>query len=173
MTAGFGPLLRRMGRAVENFQLSLELNKTRPEEARPREAAFARGMACLVEIEGSLERPGGELSEFRRQVAVLVAANTRGLFPYVFDSLHAAIKSIDDGWYDPCLRRSALQLFRENYPGAGELFDADRDITESVVEMDEWLRERAPDVEPLLEGRIPDGLPDGHWWWRLPDHSGL
>ncbi|MFB7722269.1 hypothetical protein [Nocardia sp. NPDC056100] len=174
MTTEFGPGLPAMGIAVEGFRLSLELNNTRPEDARAREAAFARGMAGVVRTEGGIAESSEfpELVEFRERVVALVAANTRGLFPYVFDSLHAAINSIDDGWYDACFRRSALQLFRDRYPGAGELFDADRDIRESLVEMDEWLRDRAPDVDLLTDGDIPGGMPDSHWWWRLPVDSG-
>ncbi|MGW4535420.1 hypothetical protein ACWEOI_31160 [Nocardia sp. NPDC004340] len=47
-----------------------------------------------------------------------------------------------DGWYEPSLRRSAIQLLLDDYPGMADGFDMEN--RESVEEIDETLRDRAP-----------------------------
>ncbi|MEV0098136.1 hypothetical protein [Nocardia sp. NPDC050789] len=158
--------------ALKEFRLSLELNINQPENQMGRQAAFERGMEILVGVQVRVAAgemfSDAEAAEFRRDVVAAIAANTRGLWPYVVESLYAAIGSIDDGWGPACLSRSALQLLRDDYPGADELFDADPEMVEVFAEASDMLRERAPEVEPLLDFEIPQGLPDGHWWWLLP-----
>ncbi|MFF2555756.1 hypothetical protein ACFVUS_32430 [Nocardia sp. NPDC058058] len=79
MTTEFGPGLPAMGIAVEDFRLSLELNNTRPEDARAREAAFAHGMAGVVRTEGGIaERP---TAIFRAECRIAIGGGDCPLVP--------------------------------------------------------------------------------------------
>ncbi|MEV6103048.1 hypothetical protein [Nocardia sp. NPDC051981] len=126
---------------------------------------FAEAMASLVGAYCGMT--GDEASRFpspddHATVSSLVA-DSRSLGGYVYGALNYAIRCQTDGWYEPCLRRSAIQFLLDEHPAVLEVIDR-----EDIDEMDEALRERALEVEPVPERALPTGLPDNHWWWRLP-----
>ncbi|WP_157535091.1 hypothetical protein [Nocardia inohanensis] len=107
-----------------------------------------------------------ELEAFRRDVSDLMIANGRSLYSYIDRGLDYAIRSRIDGWYEPSIHRSAIQLLIDDYPGGSSVFD--EEALDLLDEMDEMLNDRAPDVPPLPESIIPPGMPESHWWWHLP-----
>ncbi|MFB7719319.1 hypothetical protein [Nocardia sp. NPDC056100] len=71
-----------------------------------------------------------------------------------------------DGRDQACIRRTAVQLLFDDYPGSSNIFtDEYRSL---IDEMDEILMTGASEVDPLLEILIPNHVPASHWWWRLP-----
>ncbi|MFI9508441.1 hypothetical protein [Nocardia sp. NPDC052566] len=129
---------------------------------------FAEAMEDLLIVHIGLAREQASVNEedlniFRTEVSSLVRANNQGWFSYVYDSLNRAINSELNGWKDPCMRRSVIQFLSDCYPDV-----VDGEDREYVDEMDDWLRERAPRIRPAPPRTIPHGIPESHWWWRLP-----
>ncbi|MGX1806651.1 hypothetical protein ACWIGI_13135 [Nocardia sp. NPDC055321] len=134
---------------------------------------FANGMAMLIGVRVGMkgeDAPSSvEVDDFRAQVESLLIANRRSFFSYLYRSMDLAIRSPIEGWYEPCLRRSAIQLVLDDYPKAAEVLDSED--RETVEEIDEWLRDRAPEISRLPDSVIPHEMPASHWWWRLPSMS--
>ncbi|WP_278266242.1 hypothetical protein [Nocardia sp. AG03] len=104
-----------------------------------------------------------EVEDARVRIATQISENPQAMFAFVYKSLDLAISAEVDGWFEPCLRRSIFQFLIDYYDGA-----VDGEDMEYIEEMDEWLRDRAPWVNPLLPGALPTSIPVGHWWWLLP-----
>lgn len=77
---------------------------------------------------------------------------------------HGNVPRSQRRWFEPSLRRSALQLLCDQYP----VNQLSEDDGEDLGEIDQTLREVAPDIEPMTEEDIPTGLPESHWRWWLP-----
>lgn len=133
-----------------------------------RHALFAEAMASLVGAHCGMT--ADEAAQFRstddHATINSLVANSRTSSGYVCGGSSYATRGEIDGWYEPCLRRSAIQFLLDEYPAAAAVLDID-----DIEEMDEALRERP--LEPLLDHAIPTGTPDSHWWWRLPPHLGV
>ncbi|MFI9509692.1 hypothetical protein [Nocardia sp. NPDC052566] len=170
MITSFPPVGQCMDDALKRLTRSRDIDASNSGENAIRITLFADAMTALVGVHIGMSAgfapSSSELDSFRFKVAALVQANSRSLFSYVHRSVDSAIRSRVDGWYDPCLRRSAIQILLDEFPGAADAFD--QEDRESIEEMDEWLRDRAPDILSLPERIIPTGLPASHWWWRLP-----
>jgi hypothetical protein len=71
-----------------------------------------------------------------------------------------------DAWSRLSMLRSAIQSLLDDYAGTGvpALIDP-----ADVAELDERLRELAPEQHPVPQEDMPRGLPVSHWWWTLPD----
>lgn len=102
---------------------------------------------------------------FRAQSGELLERLGRRTNHFVIDALGLAQSSRDEGWAELCMSRSAIQSLLDDYPGTGVAALVDQDELE---ELDERLREIAPDQTPVPEADQPRGLPADHWWWPLP-----
>lgn len=109
-----------------------------------------------------------EWCKWEEEVAFLVTANDGAWFAYVYDTVNSAIRAEVEGWAIPCIRRSAIQFLVDRCEGV-----VDEDDMVYVQETDDWLRDRARRVAPLEGVVIPSGVPDSHWWWRLPSGDGM
>jgi hypothetical protein len=103
---------------------------------------------------------------FRARSAELLEQLGTHLANVVLDAEDLAESAVEgDEWPRLSMLRSAIQSLLDDYAGTGvpALIDP-----ADVAELDERLRELAPEQEPVAEAELPRGLPDGHWWWRLP-----
>ncbi|WP_282782456.1 MULTISPECIES: hypothetical protein [unclassified Nocardia] len=159
-----------MAVALRDFQKALAIDESGSEEDSLRTSLFANAMSMLIGVNAGIVRnelsSPDDFNRFRSQVASLMSRSSRSLFSYLYMSMDYAIRARVDGWHEPCVRRSAIQLLIDDYPPSAEVFDSED--RETVEEMDEWLRDRAPDIAPLPSRLIPEGIPSSHWWWRLP-----
>ena len=101
--------------------------------------------------------------EQRIRIAEAVAARRGELAAYVADAETYALAVRAHGPWAACLYRSALEALFEGFLGgtAFSLIDMDE-----VEEIDEELRDAAPDVDPVPPGAVPAGIPSHHWWWN-------
>ncbi|MEV0342670.1 hypothetical protein AB0H49_26945 [Nocardia sp. NPDC050713] len=107
-----------------------------------------------------------ELADFEGAVAALLQESQSALSLYIGETLTETFRVRSGGWFEPSLRRSALQLLCDQYPDVANRLSEDN--REDLAEIDQTLREVAPDIEPMTEEDIPTGLPGGHWRWWLP-----
>jgi hypothetical protein len=163
MAAGF-PDTRRCMDAVLSSMSSAVSVETGVRNYR----SFDRAMWMLIGVQHGLVHgdavDSADLARFRARVVELVEINGVELWTYIGSALDSALRSPSCGWYRPCVRRSAIQFFLDDYPGAADVPSAeDRELLD---EMDEVLRAYGPGVEALREEDIPRWAPDRHWWWR-------
>lgn len=130
-------------------------------------------LADLADNEVPLDRPllllwgarlqeGGPTGDGRQRIRLAedVVARSGELNSYLARAQDYALAS--QGWYAACLYRSALENLFESYLG-GITFSLVS--AEDIDELDEKLRENLPQVQGQA-GSIPEGVPEGHWWWR-------
>ncbi|WP_227984236.1 hypothetical protein [Nocardia spumae] len=131
---------------------------------------FVRAMVMLTGAESQIPRDSqlsdGQIFSYRHQVSQLVQANAATFKNFLFEVFDRTSRAITDGWRTPCLYRSAIQFLQDNFKGIDLVLD-DED-REFIDEIDEIFEELATSIEPLPASMIPPGIPDSHWWWRLP-----
>jgi hypothetical protein len=83
------------------------------------------------------------------------------------DDLEALVRDtfVGDEWLQAMERRSALQFLLDAY---AQTPLAERFPYLEVGDLDELLRHRGQTEGFLRDEDIPDGVPESHWWWRLP-----
>ncbi len=109
----------------------------------------------------------GGLPELWHHVGVALAARAPALARYSAGMELAFWRKRPDDWFDACLRRTALEIVRTDLePVAGRIVDG-----HDLDEVDAEVRSMADQVAPLPDDLIPTGLPDDHWWWRIPSGS--
>ena len=109
--------------------------------------------------------PAAEMAAFRRASAEALAplSNHVASFP---SSLADDAEFADEPVYAYiCLDRTAIQSMLDDYHGTA--IDGMIDLAE-VAHLDDMLRELALVQGPVPEARIPQGIPESHWWWRYP-----
>jgi hypothetical protein len=67
-------------------------------------------------------------------------------------------------WFDGSLRRTALEILRNDVEPNSRPFLDDHDLNQ----IDAQLPDVAKRTAPLAPEWIPAGLPDNHWWWTIP-----
>ena len=127
------------------------------------------GLVELRSRESACETPDAATrAEFRR-IAGSAIANLGGEVPGFASAARAELKRArDEDWYWVALRRSALQLLLDDFPGTGIAELLLEDGEHDLEKLDEQLRQFAREREPFLIRPAPSGLPDSHWWWQLP-----
>lgn len=157
--------------ALNSFSKALEVEKYEAKGRLAVDAIFSDAMRWLfgVRIASGNSMSEEELIEFKSRVVQLIGTEPDNLFRYIYDSFDCVWSSPNDGWDDACMRRSAIQLLLDEFPGGGALFSTeDRELLD---EIDEAFYERVRFVHPLPDDDIPPGLPESHWWWRLPEKA--
>ncbi|MCX4098936.1 hypothetical protein [Nocardia sp. alder85J] len=131
-------------------------------------AAFGAAMSYLVgvRIGGGEPIPAARLEYFRAEVLSRIDADQQGLTVYLFE----AVKSVVIGDLDEALiRRSAIQLLLDDYPGVSDILDEyDR---EALAELDTELLEKAIYGDEVTDYTILHALPPTHWWWPFRARS--
>ena len=132
-------------------------------------AHFRQAMAELVGLYDRQATDGPadaeELARFRAESGAALRSLGDAVPGYVaITAAHAEIPD-EDELYDLAVRRSAIQSLLDDYAGtpAADLVDRDE-----VAELDADLRRVVVEHGPLPSDAIPRGLPESHWWWRLP-----
>ncbi|MFR9750535.1 hypothetical protein ACL02S_05815 [Nocardia sp. 004] len=168
----FNTLKCCMETIIKNLNLTLELDRSASSDHDLRIQYFTDAMHGLIRVHvglsscGSVQSTDSQLKEFRSRVVELISLNSRTLHQYIYISWNLTNQSLFEGWWESCIRRSEIALLLDEYPGAADVLGQEN--MEMVEEMDEVLRDNGPDVPPLRHQDIPSGLPDTHWWWRLP-----
>ncbi|HNQ03532.1 MAG TPA: hypothetical protein PKH69_02865 [Thiobacillaceae bacterium] len=106
------------------------------------------------------------LAAFRRDCAAALdgLADLPDLLSgYVADARGLAETPNGDVWPRLCMRRSALQILLDDYPGAAAAIDRT-----GLAELDAAMYHMGGARGPLPAAAVPSGLPPGHWWWRHP-----
>lgn len=142
-----------------------------PTETTRRDYRFERAMEQLVlichyqAVQGAL--PAEKLAEFRRASAPLLATPPH-LDAYILRTRFHAEGANENEWYVLSMRRSAIQLAIDDYPGPPV---ADEISAEDIEALDQELRQLGQHDEqgPIDPAYIPQGLPDSHWWWHYPE----
>ncbi|MEY9214914.1 hypothetical protein NI17_017460 [Thermobifida halotolerans] len=132
-------------------------------------------MGQVVELSHLLQRDGhapAELQDFRVRFTELMSRerNLAEMDVYLFDCLCYAQRGDLNGFEPACWMRSSAQILHDvcvdwNHPGSAairELFE------EHIEEIDETIRLVSWDAPPVPEEKIPDWVPESHWWWRAP-----
>jgi hypothetical protein len=119
--------------------LGVFVARGRGDELSPEE--FARFRAAV--------RDGTDMAEFRGFLGLT--------FTYTMQ-----VRTDVDMVYRVAWRRSAAQFLIDE---VGVVPDAT--ATETLDDIDDELREAAPDVDVLPAKDVPPGIPESHWWWRL------
>jgi hypothetical protein len=135
------------------------------------EIEFRQAMTSLVvlhhaqAVQGAL--PASELDQFRRD-SVPLLATPKQLASFILRAHFLAEGANDNQWYELSMRRSAIQIAIDDYPGSPV---ADVILTEDVEELDSELRAlgQADEQGPIDPAYIPQGLPASHWWWHYPE----
>ena len=136
------------------------------------EAHLRRAMAELVGLYDRQAADGAadpdELARFRAESARALVQLGDAIPGYVaVTAAHAEIPD-EDEWYDLALRRSAIQSLLDDYEGTDVPALVDRG---ELAELDADLRRAGAELGPVPESAVPAGLPDTHWWWRVPDRA--
>jgi hypothetical protein len=155
------------GCTTEFFRL-LERSKQGGLDAAP---DLQQALASLVGVEVARAREGTDparLAAFRRDSAAALATMADDLQYFAEHLANEAEECSADAdwadWYDFCLRRSEVELLRDDY--------ADSPAVQAIVADDveradrELRRVGAEQEEPLPARLVPAGLPSSHWWWR-------
>jgi hypothetical protein len=127
-------------------------------------AEAAIGLVGLRALAGRQADAAQTLTTHKNDIAALLVANEALLRDYV-DQLDTAMWAPTDNWGDACMHRSAVQILLDDI--ADDKVRALIDI-ETINNVDMIMRRSAGEVPPLAAEFIPVGLPDDHWWWRLP-----
>ncbi len=135
------------------------------------EQAFRDAMEQLVllhhyqAVHGPLSAE--RLAEFRRQSAPLLATSPH-LGAYIWRAQFLAEGANENYWYELSMRRSAIQLAIDDYPGWPV---ADQIKLDDVDALDTELRRvgQFDEQGPIDPAYIPHGLPANHWWWHYPE----
>lgn len=135
------------------------------------EVEFRRAMRSLVllqhaqAVHGAL--PPAQLAQFRRDSAPFLATSTQ-LAAFILRAQFLAEGANDNQWYELAMRRSAIQIAIDDYPGSPV---ADVILKDDVEDLDRELRQLGQNDEqgPIDPAYIPQGLPDSHWWWHYPE----
>jgi hypothetical protein len=93
---------------------------------------------------------------------------SEGAIAAFFEHANVAEGANEDYWYELSIRRSAIQLAIDEYPGPPV---ADQIKPEDVEELDAELRRvgQFDEQGPVDPAYIPHGLPASHWWWHYPE----
>ncbi|MFF0493964.1 hypothetical protein ACFYTQ_33515 [Nocardia sp. NPDC004068] len=112
------PANRLMASVRVDLERALELDRSGSEDHSGRVGHFGHAMETLVTLQAVFTTHDGpsaaDLADFRYRIGSLVAANARTLHNYVYESFYAATDALVDGWLDPSLRRSAVQLLLDD-----------------------------------------------------------
>ncbi|HEY0195159.1 MAG TPA: hypothetical protein VGC42_28790 [Kofleriaceae bacterium] len=135
------------------------------------EQAFRDAMEQLVllhhyqAVHGPLSAE--RLAEFRRQSAPLLATSPH-LGAYIWRAQFLAEGANENYWYELSMRRSAIQLAIDDYPGWPV---ADQIKLDDVDALDTELRRvgQFDEQGPIDPAYIPHDLPANHWWWHYPE----
>jgi hypothetical protein len=125
-------------------------------------------MVDLIGLQVAISRDGiddpAALERFRADAGAAMLGATTLVRGYLYLAADEAEEAGEPDWYQFCIRRSAIELVRRDFPEiAGRIFDPD-----DLVRLDTELRRLGPNQEALPPHMIPAGLPPGHWWWRPP-----
>lgn len=131
-----------------------------------------QALASLVGLEVARTREGIDpvrLAGFRRDAAAALATMADDL-QYFAEHLADEAEQCSDGaeadWYDFCLRRSEVELLRDDFADSPAVQAI---LADDVERADRELRRvGAEQREPLPTRLVPAGLPSSHWWWRYP-----
>ena len=97
-----------------------------------------------------------------------IMMNLLGLRLCVIDLAGSLLFSFEheDDWKNACTRRSALAFLFSNYEDTA----LPTKLTETldITELDRRLREVGVRENNLQASEIPAGIPEDHWWWRVP-----
>lgn len=107
-----------------------------------------------------------QLKAFRARSAELLEQLGDHTANVLIDAEDLAENAVEgDEWSRLSMLRSAIQSLLDDYAGTGvpALLDPS-----DVEALDEQLRALAPEQDPVPEEDMPRGLPESHWWWRLP-----
>lgn len=112
--------------------------------------------------------PTESVSRFRKAVANALVEQVGAFRAFVGMTYDSALNAANGDWYRASLGRSVLQILLDDFKGTGaeNLVEIDE-----VEEIDDILQAAAPEAAPLSGVQIPAGLPEHHWWWRLPSGS--
>lgn len=124
---------------------------------------FDRVMSMVLgtAVAGRGQGPVGT-EEQRIRLAELVAARRGELGAYVSTAASYALAVRANGPLPACLYRSALEALFEGFLGGAAFSLVDMD---EIEEIDEELRDAAPEVDPVPPAAVPAGIPPHHWWW--------
>jgi len=151
-------------------QMDALISRLADAREHPASLSFDDAMAALVGIYDRQAVHGAvdpaAMARFRRESAEILAGFGERVTRYVTDTLDDVEDADPCDWGRLSLRRSSIQLLVDDYPGSVVAALA---LEGDLPELDEELRRFAPAKAPVPERAIPRGLPDGHWWWRLPD----
>lgn len=166
MIVEFSSLKACMDSALESLRRSTTVPVDRQDRRFLRDAAFADAMLALVGVgvksaESSVS--SDDMNTFREEIVQFIDADTDALYCYIDDSVEYVLNRSIDEWDEVCIRRSAIQLLRDDYPGGVQLFSDEDDRL--VKEMDDLILENYSVAEPLAEFQILTTLPKSHWWW--------
>lgn len=141
--------------------------------ARPFEQALETMFAWWVQTE-----PGRQWSPpgFADKAGSLLRrpGNRNGFVGYLNEYEIRVHQSQADGSMHACSIRSRIQVLTEleklfqRYLGAVTFSLV---TPEDIGELDEELAAQLPHAGSdgfALRGAVPEGVPDGHWWWRAP-----
>lgn len=120
--------------ALNSFSKALEAEKYEAKGRFAVDAIFSDAMRWLfgVRIASGHSMSEEELIEFKSRVVQLIGAEPDNLFRYIYDSFDCVWSSPNDGWDDACMRRSAIQLLLDEFPGGAALF--------STEDRDYWMK---------------------------------
>lgn len=171
MRSTFGTPRDCMAGALNSFSKALTVQKHEAKGRLAVDAIFSDAMQLLFGVRIASGNPISEeeLIEFKFLVVQLIGAEPDNLFRYIYDSFDCVWSSPDDGWDAAGMRRSAIQLLFDEFPGGVALFSTEG--RELLDEIDEAFCERVRFVPPMPDDDIPPDLPESHWWWRLPEKT--
>ena len=140
-------------------------------EDRPDADGYLRN--ALIGLVGLYDRQAEQgpvgpdrLAEFRRDSGEAFAQVPGPIRAFAWAAQDLAEQEEEGDWYEISMRRSALQSLMDDYAGT----PADGIVeTEDIEELDEVLRRVGPNQPPVPPEFVPRGLPEHHWWWRLPE----
>lgn len=155
---------------TEDLIASMQNDFSRASESgRGGDGYFNRALASLVGLVDRQAELGPieprRLKIIREQVYEKLLSLGDKLSVYVPKAV-TLVESRPDLWYEICIRRSAIQLLLDDYPGTpltALIEPAD------IVELDTEMRQVGAGEGPVPEDKIPKGLPLNHWWWTYPN----
>lgn len=123
------------------------------------------GLAVRLHHEPGASWVHEELPAFRSASRRLLLRQRPALSGYMALMETSLWEGSQEGWYEVCIRRSAIQLVIDELEA-----DTPTRLVEPqrIREDDEEMRETAPTV-PALPPDIVPPLSQTHWWWRAPE----
>ncbi|WP_433600320.1 hypothetical protein ACQPXH_00155 [Nocardia sp. CA-135953] len=152
-----------MREALRLFDLSKEYADSGSERhLSTRWGTFENAMSELigVQVGGGDPVSDTELAEFRSEVISRIDADRHAFSVCIGHALDSAVTG---RWEEAFIRRSAIQLLLDDYPGSSDLL-YDQNLDE-LKEMDEILRSSAEYADDVPDYPMLRGLPPTHWWW--------